>query len=125
VLNKYVKPDFDLKANRIYSNDTQKADTMNSQALHDLKGINYLQTGYCGDFPEKIFPIEENLKLKIGAGDVCKKHINRQNYYFNGKMGVIKSLSSQEILVHFQKRTKRLSRKVRMAKHSIQGRSGD
>jgi hypothetical protein len=43
VLNKYVKPDFDLKANKDITLTTHnaKADTMNSQALHDLKGINY------------------------------------------------------------------------------------
>jgi hypothetical protein len=41
VLNKYVKPDFDLKANKGYitlTTHNAKADTMNSQALHDLKG---------------------------------------------------------------------------------------
>jgi hypothetical protein len=39
---------------------------MNSQALHDLKGelITY-KPDIVGDW--KIFPIEENLKLKIGA----------------------------------------------------------
>jgi hypothetical protein len=39
VLNKYVKPDFDLKANKGYitlTTHNAKADTMNSQALHDL-----------------------------------------------------------------------------------------
>jgi ATP-dependent exoDNAse (exonuclease V) alpha subunit len=57
-----------------------------------------------GDFRE-IFPIEERLQLKLGAQVMFVKNIFRKNY-FNGKMGVIKSLSSQEILVHFRKKTK-------------------
>jgi hypothetical protein len=37
---------------------------MNAQALEDL--ITY-KPDIVGDFPEKIFPIEERLKLKLGA----------------------------------------------------------
>jgi hypothetical protein len=111
VLNKYVKPDFDLKANKGYitlTTHNAKADTMNSQALHDLKGelITY-KPEIVGDFPEKIFPIEENLKLKIGAQVMfVKNDTSMDKNYFNGKMGIIKSLSSQEILVHFPEEDK-------------------
>lgn len=111
VLNKYVKPDFDLKANKGYitlTTHNAKADTMNSQALHDLKGelITY-KPDVVGDFPEKIFPIEENLKLKIGAQIMfVKNDLSIDKNYFNGKMGIIKSLSSQEILVHFPEEDK-------------------
>jgi uncharacterized protein YpbB len=111
VLNKYVKPDFDLKANKGYitlTTHNAKADTMNSQALHDLKGelITY-KPDIVGDFPEKIFPIEENLKLKIGAQVMfVKNDTSIDKNYFNGKMGIIKSLSSQEILVHFPEEDK-------------------
>jgi hypothetical protein len=40
---------------------------MNAQAFEDLKGelITY-KPDIVGDFPEKIFPIEERLKLKLG-----------------------------------------------------------
>jgi hypothetical protein len=111
VLNKYVKPDFDLKANKGYitlTTHNAKADTMNSQALHDLKGelITY-KPDIVGDFPEKIFPIEENLKLKMGAQVMfVKNDTSIDKNYFNGKMGIIKSLSSQEILVHFPEEDK-------------------
>jgi len=111
VLNKYVKPDFDLKANKGYitlTTHNAKADTMNSQALHDLKGelITY-KPDIVGDFPEKIFPIEEQLKLKIGAQVMFMKNDpSVDKNYFNGKMGIIKSLSSQEILVHFPEEDK-------------------
>jgi uncharacterized protein YpbB len=111
VLNKYVKPDFDLKANKGYitlTTHNAKADTMNSQALEDLKGelITY-KPDIVGDFPEKIFPIEERLQLKVGAQVMfVKNDLSFEKNYFNGKMGIIKSLSSQEIRIHFPEENK-------------------
>jgi hypothetical protein len=57
-----------------------------------------------GDFP-KIFPIEERLKLKLGAQVMfVKNDLSMDKNYFNGKSH--KSLSSQEILVHFPEEDK-------------------
>ena len=39
-----------------------------------------------------------------GLGDVYKRQIEKN--YFNGKMGIIKSLSDEEILVHFPEEKK-------------------
>ena len=111
ILNQYVKPDFDLKANKGYitlTTHNAKADAMNAQALQDLKGelITYTPE-IIGDFPEKIYPIEYNLQLKVGAQIMfVKNDLNFEKNYFNGKMGIIKSLSSQEILVHFPEENK-------------------
>ena len=105
-LNDYVKPDFDLKSNKGYitlTTHNAKADTMNAQALEDLEGtpITY-KAEIIGDFPEKIYPIEFNLKLKVGAQVMfVKNDLNLEKRYFNGKIGVIKSIGKQEILVHF------------------------
>ena len=110
-LNKYVKPDFDLKNNKGYitlTTHNAKADAMNAQALEDLKGelITY-RPDIVGDFPEKIFPLEERLQLKLGAQVMfVKNDLSFDKNYFNGKMGIIKSLSSQEILVHFPEEDK-------------------
>ena len=110
-LNKYVKPDFDLKANKGYitlTTHNNKADAMNVQALKDLKGelITY-SPEIVGDFPDKIYPVEERLQLKVGAQVMfVKNDLSFEKNYFNGKMGVIKSLSSQEILVHFPEENK-------------------
>jgi uncharacterized protein YpbB len=47
------------------------------------------------------------LKLKIGAQVMfVKNDLSIDKNYFNGKMGVIKSLSSHEILVHFPEENK-------------------
>ena len=105
-LNQYVRPDFDLKANKGYitlTTHNAKADTMNVQALENLEGklVTY-KPEIVDDFPDKIYPVEENLKLKVGAQIMfVKNDLSFDKKYFNGKMGFIKSLSSQEILVHF------------------------
>ena len=110
-LNQYVKPDFDLKANKGYitlTTHNAKADAMNAQALEDLEGklVTY-KPDIVDDFPDKIYPVEQNLKLKVGAQVMfVKNDLSFDKKYFNGKMGFIKSLSSQEILVHFPEENK-------------------
>lgn len=110
-LNQYVKPDFDLKANKGYitlTTHNAKADSMNAQALEDLaeKLVTY-KPEITGDFPDKIFPVDEELQLKIGAQIMfVKNDLSFDKNYFNGKMGVIKSLSSHEVLVHFPEENK-------------------
>lgn len=110
-LNQYVQPDFDLKANKGFitlTTHNAKADTINSQSLFDLKGelITY-KPAIVGDFPEKIYPIEFDLQLKLGAQVMfVKNDLSFEKNYFNGKMGVIQSLSSQEIWVHFPEENK-------------------
>ena len=111
VLNQYVKPDFDLKLNPGYitlTTHNAKADSINEMAINDLSGNEYnYQPFIVGDFPEKIFPVEENLKLKVGAQVMfVKNDLSFDKRYFNGKMGVIKSLSAEEIFVHFPEENK-------------------
>ncbi|KQO29621.1 helicase [Flavobacterium sp. Leaf82] len=111
VLNEYVKPDFDLKNNPGYitlTTHNAKADSINEQAIGDLAGNEFAyQPFIVGDFPEKIFPVEENLKLKIGAQVMfVKNDLSFDKRYFNGKMGVVKSLSPEEIFIHFPEEDK-------------------
>jgi hypothetical protein len=106
VLNQFVQPNFDLKANKGYitlTTHNAKADTINLQSLIDLEGkTKTYKALIVDDFPEKIYPLEENLELKIGAQVMfVKNDLSFDKNYFNGKMGVIKSLSDAEIIVHF------------------------
>ena len=110
-LNEYVQPNFDLKANKGYitlTTHNAKADAMNAQALQDLEGkLETFKPDVVDDFPEKIFPIEQNLQLKVGAQVMfVKNDLSLEKRYFNGKMGFIKSLSKEEILVHFPEENK-------------------
>lgn len=105
-LNQYVQPHFDLKNNKGYitlTTHNAKADAMNAQSLADLEGKLFrFKADVVGDFPDKIFPVEEYLQLKIGSQImVVKNDLSLEKKYFNGKMGLIKSLSSGEITVFF------------------------
>lgn len=106
VLNQYVKPNFDLnnyKGYIILTTHNAKADAINAKALEDLEGkLTTFNPEIVDDFPDKIYPIEYNLHLKVGAQIMfVKNDPSFEKKYFNGKMGIIKSLSSNEILVHF------------------------
>ena len=110
-LNQYVQPNFDLKANKGYitlTTHNAKADTMNTEALDVLEGKEWLYSPeITGDFPDKIYPVDEVLRLKEGAQIMfVKNDLSFDKKYFNGKMGVIKSLSTKEILVHFPEENK-------------------
>ena len=110
-LNQYVQPNFDLKANKGFitlTTHNAKADAINAQALSDLHGeMKTYGPDIVGDFPEKIFPVEEKLQLKVGAQVMfVKNDLSFSKLYFNGKMGIVQSLSDQEILVHFPEEQK-------------------
>ncbi len=106
VLNSFVNPAFDVKKNTGYitlTTHNAKADALNDVALEELEGKQFTyRPEIVDDFPDKIFPVEEELKLKIGAQVMfIKNDLSPEKQYFNGKIGVIKSLSDEEILVHF------------------------
>jgi len=106
VLNEFVQPNFDLKTNKGYitlTTHNAKADVMNAQSLEDLEGklMTFLPV-ITDDFPEKIYPIESKLQLKAGAQIMfVKNDLSQEKNYFNGKMGVVKTMTSKEIWVHF------------------------
>jgi hypothetical protein len=110
-LNQFVQPNFDFKKQPGYITLTihnAKADAINSQTLNDLEGKEWVyQPAIVADFPDKIFPVDAQLKLKIGAQIMfVKNDLSFEKKYFNGKMGIIKSLSEEEILVHFPEENK-------------------
>lgn len=105
-LNKFVQPKFDLKTNKGYitlTTHNNKADTINAQSLTDLDGSSKTyKAQIVDDFPDKIFPLEEYLELKVGAQIMfIKNDLSFEKKFFNGKMGFIKSLATDEIMVHF------------------------
>src|SRR5690554_3388279 len=111
LLNQYVQPDFDIKKNQGFitlTTHNAKADSINNQALRELKGKSFkYYPEVVGDFPDKIYPIEEELELKVGAQIIfIKNDLNYEKRYFNGKMGTIHSLSEDEIIVYFPEENK-------------------
>ncbi|MCP9753811.1 helicase [Lacihabitans sp. CCS-44] len=111
-LNEYLNPDFVAPADGGFitlTTHNHKADEINKKALEELeeKCLKYYAE-ITGDFPERIYPLEERLELKKGAQVMfVKNDLSIEKNYFNGKMGYISSLSENEIYVRFpqEKRT--------------------
>ncbi|MEL1246066.1 helix-turn-helix domain-containing protein [Flavobacterium sp. DGU11] len=106
ILNGFVNPAFDLKKNTGYitlTTHNAKADAMNATSLEELDGKQFsYQPEIVDDFPDKIYPVEQELRLKIGAQVMfIKNDLSPEKRYYNGKIGIVKSLSEDEILVHF------------------------
>ncbi|RWX00091.1 helix-turn-helix domain-containing protein [Flavobacterium cerinum] len=106
ILNGFVDPDFDSTKHSGYitlTTHNAKADAMNANSLEGLDGKQYsFHTEIVGDFPKNIYPVEDELKLKVGAQVMfIKNDLSPEKNYFNGKIGVIESLSTDEIMVHF------------------------
>jgi hypothetical protein len=106
MLNEFVQPNFDMKANKGFitlTTHNAKADVINAQSLEDLEGKQTtFMPDITGDFPEKIYPIDSKLQLKIGAQVMfVKNDLSQEKNYFNGKMGIVKTMTQKEIWIHF------------------------
>jgi hypothetical protein len=113
-LNQYVQPDFDSKKNEGYivlTTHNAKADAINAASLKEIPTTLYSYSAeVIGDFPEKLYPIEVELQLKKGAQVMfVKNDLSLEKLYFNGKIGVINSISEYEILVHFPEEKKTIT----------------
>ncbi|HEX9981587.1 MAG TPA: helix-turn-helix domain-containing protein [Flavobacterium sp.] len=110
-LNRYVNPQFDLKCNDGYITLTThnvKADKINAESLESIDAQHH--TYYpeiVGDFPERVYPVDELLRLKEGARVMfIKNDLSPEKNFFNGKTGIIRSLAKEEILVYFPEEDK-------------------
>jgi len=111
ILNDFVNPKFDIKSNKGYitlTTHNAKADEINAASLDEIKEKCFrFKPEIVGDFPEKIYPVEEILQLKVGAQIMfIKNDLSPEKNYFNGKMGFVKSLSECEIIIHFPEENK-------------------
>lgn len=106
VINKYVDPKFNSQDHEGFITVTthnRKADAINLEAIQSLKGKSYFyNVSTVGDFPEKLYPLEAKLELKVGAQVMfIKNDLSAEKLYFNGKMAVVTRLTSDEIFVRF------------------------
>ncbi len=110
-LNEYVNIDFVGPADGGFitlTTHNHKADDINKKALEELesKSIKY-NAEVTGEFPERIYPLEEKLELKKGAQVMfVKNDLSMEKNYFNGKMGYVFSISENEIRVRFPQENK-------------------
>lgn len=107
LLEKYVNPHFDSTKEEGYitlTTHNSKADQLNATALNSLPEKSVIYSAEIkGDFPPHLFPLEKDTELKVGAQIMfIKNDISFEKNFYNGKMGVIKSLTSEEIEVFFK-----------------------
>ncbi|MEO9023022.1 MAG: helix-turn-helix domain-containing protein [Ginsengibacter sp.] len=93
------RPSLDEKYITLTSHNNQ-ADLINSRELHKLSLAPFTYEAEVeDDFPENMYPAEGTLILKEGAQVMFLKNDTVSKKYFNGKIGVIKSLEEDKIMV--------------------------
>ena len=104
LLNSHYKPDFEpSNADNIITITTHnyKADDMNARCLDQIMADEYKYKAIISnDFPENLYPIEEELVLKVDAQIMfIKNDPSGEGLFFNGKIGKISNLTIDEIEV--------------------------
>lgn len=104
LLQKRYSPHFvpDEKDNYItLTTHNYKADHINSNELSKLKGKTFrFEAEVKGDYPEKSFPTEKTLELKIGAKVIfLKNDMETPRRYYNGKIGLVEDVGDDYIMV--------------------------
>ncbi|NDV46048.1 ATP-dependent DNA helicase UvrD2 [Paludibacter sp. 221] len=75
-----------------------KADSINTVELKKLRGKTYtFEAEVKGEYPEKIYPTDKSLELKIGAKVMfIKNDAETPRRYYNGKIGVIEDINKED-----------------------------
>lgn len=76
-----------------------KADQINAEEIAKISGKIYtFEAKIEGEYPEKSFPTEKTLELKIGAKVMfLKNDTETPRRFFNGKIGVVESINEDSI----------------------------
>jgi hypothetical protein len=80
----------------------RKADAINSEQLQKLSTPRYESKATIeGEFPEKAYPAETGLTLKVGAQVMFLKNDSseRGKRYYNGKIGVVTKVDEEKVFV--------------------------
>jgi len=105
LLNTRYQPEWQPKQGEpfhiVLSTHNQKVDAINQQELEKLKGAMFTYRAEIKrTFPESIYPMEEELKLKVGARVMfIKNDSSIEKAYYNGKLGIVSELEVDRITV--------------------------
>ena len=93
------RPSLEEKYITLTSHNNQ-ADQINARELQKLSASPVIyHANIEDDFPENMYPAEAELILKTGAQVMFLKNDTVEKKYFNGKIGVVKSLTLDEVIV--------------------------
>lgn len=122
--NKITKEDAELLNQHVDSTGTgsregyitltthnRDADNINATELSKLKTNSvFYKAEITGEFPEHMFPIAEQMELKIGAQVMfIKNDPSYEKAFYNGKMGNIVALDDDEVKVNFPEEKKTIT----------------
>ena len=111
-LNSRYLPDFEPSKQAEHyitlSTHNSKVDAINHREMEMLRGKTYTYQAKVQDnFPESMFPMDMALTLKVGARVMfIKNDSSQEKLYYNGKLGVVTSLSKETINVTCEDGTK-------------------
>lgn len=110
LLHELYRPGFTAAEDEHYitlTTHNYKAEAINKRALDQLPGRSLVFTATVkGDFAERAFPAEYELTLKTGAQVMFIKNDKGENRrFYNGKIGVISSITDDSISVRFPDET--------------------
>lgn len=101
-LNSKYDPNFDFEKHQnciMLCTHNEKVREINNEKLSRLMASTQnFEANLEGDFPEKNFPTEKNLELKINAQVMFIKN-DKDKKYHNGKIGKIVRIESEKIIV--------------------------
>ena len=104
-LNDRYNPDFDFENNPdfvVLTTHNAVSDDINESRLIDIDSKTFIfDAAIKGDFPEYLFPVEQQIVLKKGARVMftANDHINPERLYYNGKMGTVVELEDNNVYV--------------------------
>ena len=104
LLNSYYQPNFTPTTKEPYitlCSHNKQADDINRKRLSELDSKSILlEAAISGNFAENSYPAEGTLELKVGAQVMfIKNDKGDERRYYNGKIGVVKTVSKQTVIV--------------------------
>ncbi|MGP8214772.1 MAG: helix-turn-helix domain-containing protein [Bacteroidia bacterium] len=103
LLNSRLKRNFvpaDDKGYITLTTHNYQSDAINKEKLQNLHRPKHIYRAVIeGNFPEHIYPAEQELELKEGAQVMFLKNDTEEKKYFNGKIGTITFLDNETIKV--------------------------
>ncbi|MBB2150588.1 ATP-dependent DNA helicase [Pedobacter gandavensis] len=87
----------------IITSHNAEANTINNEKADELEGEDFVFEGQVeGTFSPQVLPVEQSLRLKIGAQVMfIKNDTGDDRKFYNGKIGKVKSILGEEIYISF------------------------
>lgn len=104
ILNSKVKLNYQPQPNEsviTLTTHNKIADGINAKSLQQIKAATYTYFAEIeDDYPIYLFPVEEQLQLKVGAQIMfIRNDVSEEKKFYNGKLAKVVELSENEIIV--------------------------